>query len=94
MQVNGCHSDVRRGYVREFGRTTVHRHQRNCRPVRVSAGSRDCHRDTRRHFLPQYGGTVVHRHVGSNCRVRVLRRHYGTGGRDCVQFGPIRYCVS
>jgi hypothetical protein len=40
--------------------------------------------------VPGYG-RVVHRHVGSNCRVRILRR-YDRGGRDCVQLGPIRYC--
>ena len=92
VQVNGCHSDVRRAYVREFGRTTTHRHQRDCRPVRVTTGgARDCHRNAQRHRLPGYGGSVVHRHVGSNCRVRVLRR-YDRGGRNCVTFGPIRYC--
>lgn len=92
VKANGCHSDVRRAYVPEFGRTVTHRHQRNCRPVRVDGGGgpRDCHREARRHFVPGYG-RVVHRHVGSNCRVRILRR-YDRGGRDCVQLGPIRYC--
>ena len=89
--VHYCHSDVRRGYVPQFGRTATHRHQRDCRPVRVDgSGPRDCHRDARRHFVPGYG-RVVHRHVGSSCRVRVLRR-YDRGGRNCVQIGPVRYC--
>lgn len=88
-----CHSDVRRAYVPQFGRTATHRHLRNCRPVRVdSGGRRDCHRDARRHYVPGYG-RVVHRHVGSNCRVRILRRWDGPGGRDCVRIGPIRYCI-
>lgn len=91
--VRGCHSDVRRHYVPEFGRTVTHRHLRNCRPVRVDGGgSRDCHRDARRHFVPGYG-RVVHRHVGPNCRIRILRRWDGPGGRECVRIGPIRYCV-
>ncbi len=72
VPVHRCHSDVRRAFVPEFGRTTTHRHLRNCRPVRVDGGgrSRDCHRDARRHFVPGYG-RVLHRHVGPNCRVRV-----------------------
>jgi hypothetical protein len=92
VPVHACHSNVRRAYVPQFGRTVTHRHLRNCRPVRVDGGgpARDCHRDARRHFVPGYG-RVVHRHVGSNCRVRVLRR-YDRGGRNCVQIGPIRYC--
>jgi hypothetical protein len=91
IPVGGCHADVRRHYVREFGRTVTHHHQRNCRPVRADAGGRrDCHRDARRHFVPGYG-RVVHRHVGSNCRIRILRR-YDNGGRNCVQIGPTRYC--
>jgi hypothetical protein len=91
-KVGGCHSDVRRHYVPEFGRSTEHRHLRNCRPVRVEerGRDRDCHREARRHYVPGIG-SVVHRHVGPNCRVRVLRR-YDSGGRDCVQIGPIRYC--
>jgi hypothetical protein len=93
MPVHYCHSDVRRAYIPQFGRTATHRHQRDCRPVRVdNGGSRDCHRNARRHFVPGYG-QVVHRHVGSNCRVRILRRYDGPGGRECVRIGPIRYCV-
>ena len=94
VPVHRCHSDVRRAFVPEFGRTTTHRHLRNCRPVRVDSGGRprDCHRDARRHFVPGYG-RVLHRHVGPNCRVRVLRRWNGPGGRDCVRIGPVRYCV-
>lgn len=93
VPVRGCHSDVRRHYVPQFGRTATHRHRRDCRPVRVDGGDRrDCHRDARRHFVPGYG-RVLHRHVGPNCRVRVLRRWDGPGGRDCVRVGPVRYCV-
>jgi len=93
VQVRGCHSDIRRHHVPEFGRSVNHRHQRDCRPVRVTGdggGKRDCHREARRHVVPGHG-RVVHRHVGPDCRVRVLRRH-DRGGRDCVQIGPIRYC--
>ena len=94
VPVGGCHADVRRHYVPEYGRTATHRHRRDCRPVRDDngwgGGGRDCHREARRHYVPGYG-RVVHRHVGSNCRVRVLRRH-DHGGRNCVQIGPIRYC--
>lgn len=92
VPVRGCHSDVRRHYVPEFGRTATHRHRRNCRPVRVDRDRdrRDCHRNARRHFVPGHG-RIVHRHVGPNCRVRVLRR-YDRGGRNCVRLGPIRYC--
>ena len=95
VPVRGCHSDVRRHYVPEFGRTVPHRHRRDCRPVRVDSGGpgngpRDCHRDARRHYVPGLG-RVVHRHVGPDCRVRVLRR-YDQGGRNCIQIGPVRYC--
>ncbi|MEW9836755.1 hypothetical protein [Mesorhizobium marinum] len=93
VPVRGCHSDVRRHYVPEYGRTVTHRHRRDCRPVRVDGnGSRDCHRDARRHFVPGYG-RVLHRHVGPDCRVRVLRRWDGPGGRECAFIGPVRYCV-
>lgn len=94
VPVGGCHADVRRHYVPEYGRSVNHRHRRDCRPVRVEGGGggggRDCHREARRHFVPGIG-SVVHRHVGPDCRVRVLRR-YDSGGRNCVQIGPIRYC--
>ncbi len=94
VPARGCHSDIRRHYVPEFGRTVEHRHRRDCTPVRVDRGPghgpRDCHRDARRHYVPGIG-RVVHRHVGPDCRVRVLRR-YDQGGRNCVQIGPIRYC--
>jgi hypothetical protein len=93
IEVGGCHSGTRRHYVPEFGRSTSHFHRRNCRPVRAAASGRDCHREARRHFLPQYRGSVVHRHVGSNCRIRVLRRYYSGRRPDfCVQFGAVRYC--
>lgn len=99
VNVGGCHADVRRHYVPEFGRTTWHRHrQPSCRPVRVDQpnepGPRDCHRDVRRHYLPQYGGSIAHRHVGENCRVRVYREYSGRPrpDRTCVQIGPIYFC--
>ena len=94
MPVSGCHSDVRRHYVPEFGRTVTHRHLRDCRPVRADSGgvARDCHSDVRRHYVPGYGW-VVHRHVGSNCRIRVFRRYDQPGGRECTRIGPIRYCI-
>lgn len=93
VPARGCHSDVRRHYVPEYGRTATHRHRRDCRPVRVDGGgSRDCHRDVRRHYVPGYG-RVVHRHVGSNCRVRVFRRYDRPGGRECIWIGPVRYCI-
>ncbi|QPC88410.1 hypothetical protein GA830_17850 [Mesorhizobium sp. NBSH29] len=74
VQVRGCHSNVQRHRVREFGRTLSHRHLRNCRPVRVTpARPRDCHRDVRRHQIPGYRGRVVHRHVGPRCIARIYR---------------------
>jgi hypothetical protein len=92
VPVHACHSDVRRAYVPEFGRTTTHRHLRNCRPVRVDSVARDCHSDVRRHFVPGYG-QVVHRHLIPSCRIRIYRRYDRPGGRECVRIGPIRYCI-
>ncbi|MER2533750.1 MAG: hypothetical protein ABTQ31_01130 [Rhizobiaceae bacterium] len=99
VNVGGCHSDVRRHYVPEFGRTEWHRHrQPGCRPVRADppsqAAPRDCHRDVRRHYLPQYGRSVAHRHVGESCRARVYREYSGRPrpDRSCVQLGPIYFC--
>ena len=95
VPVGGCHRNVRRAYVPEVGRTISHFHRGpNCRPIRVETSPvrRDCHRNTQRHRLPDYGGQVVHRHVGPNCRPQILRR-FDRGGRDCVTFGPIRYCI-
>jgi hypothetical protein len=104
-QVRGCHRDVERHYVPEFGRRAWHYHRGSrCRPVRVDGpgsvigpgpgpGPRDCHRDARRHFLPEYGRSVVHRHVGGSCRVRVLRRSQSfQGGGACVTIGPVTFC--
>jgi hypothetical protein len=104
-QVRGCHRDVERHYVPEFGRRAWHYHRgRNCRPVRVDApgggpgvipggpGRRDCHRDARRHYLPEYGGSVVHRHVGGSCRVRVLRRSGTFRPGACISIGPVTFC--
>lgn len=96
-QVRGCHPNVRRHYVPEFGRNAWHFHRRNCRPVRAAnpggGGGRDCHRDVRRHVVPGYG-RVTHRHVGPNCRVRVYRQYRPGLPRpgNCIQIGPIRYC--
>jgi hypothetical protein len=93
VPVHGCHADVRRGFVNEFGRTVNHRHQRNCRPVRVTGSSaRHCHRDVRQHYERGWG-RVVHRHVGSSCRVQVYRRYDRPGRRDCVWIGRIRFCA-
>ncbi len=75
IQIRGCHADVRRHYVPQYGRTVTHYHRRDCRPVRVGGGvppSRDCHRDVRTHRIN--GVLVRHRHVGPNCRVRVAGR--------------------
>lgn len=99
VQVRGCHSNVQRHFVPEFGRTVWHFHRRNCRPVRADrpgaggGGGRDCHRDVRRHFVPGYG-RVTHRHVGPNCRVRVYRQYNPGRPRpaNCIQIGPVRYC--
>ena len=62
-------------------------------------GSRDCHRGVERHRLPGYRGSVVHRHVGRNCRAIIFDREdrgrRGRGrdrGRDCIDFGPVRFC--
>lgn len=77
IQARGCHADVRRHYVPEYGRTVTHYHRRDCRPVRVGAGRppqvRDCHRDVRTHRIR--GVLVRHRHVGPHCAVRVVRRY-------------------
>lgn len=97
--VSGCHRDVQRHYVPEFGRRAWHYHRgRNCRPVRVDAPDlepvrpRDCHRDARRHYLPEYGGSVWHRHVGPDCRVRILRRSDSFRPGACVRIGPVTVC--
>jgi hypothetical protein len=98
LQVGGCHPDVRRHFVPEFGRNAWHLHRRNCRPVRADpggggSGGRDCHRDVRRHFVPGYG-RLTHRHVGPNCRIRVYRQFDPGRSRpgSCIQIGPVRYC--
>ncbi|GLS32154.1 hypothetical protein SAMN04488498_10698 [Mesorhizobium albiziae] len=98
VQVRGCHRDVERHYVPEFGRPAWHYHRPNCRPVQVpppgaGVGVRDCHRDVRRHFVPGYG-RVTHRHVGPNCRVRVYSQFNPGRPRpaNCIQIGPVRYC--
>ena len=81
VNVGGCHRDVERHYVPEWGRRAWHYHRRSsCRPRRADAPGFipgpprpvDCHRDARRHYLPEYGGSVVHRHVGDSRPVRDL----------------------
>ena len=93
-QVSGCHRNVRRHYVPEFGRTVPHVHQGpRCRPERayaVEPPRRDCHRDARRHFVPGYG-RVLHRHR-RDCSVRILRRSSEYRGDNCVRMGPVVYC--
>ncbi|MEQ1949972.1 hypothetical protein [Mesorhizobium sp. CN2-181] len=72
VQAGGCHADVRRHYVPEYGRTVTHFHKRDCAPIRAGGGPvvRDCHRDVRLHRI---GGVPVwHRHVGPDCAVRVV----------------------
>ena len=103
--VRGCHRNTRRHYVPEVGRTMRHHHRGpRCRPIRDGRrgdrferrGRRDCHRRADRHFLPEFGRSVVHRHVGPRCRVVPLRRDRDFRGRhrgrNCIQFGPVRYC--
>ena len=95
-QVRGCHSDVQRHYVPEYGRSAWHFHRgRSCRPEivrgpRPDPRPRDCHRNAERHFVPGYGN-VLHRHR-RDCSIRILRPrdHY----RDdvCVRIGPVIYC--
>ena len=74
VRARGCHADVRRHYVPEYGRTVWHYHNRRCVPIRATGGPviRDCHRDVRLHRIR--GVLVWHRHVGPNCTVRVVRR--------------------
>lgn len=95
VQVRGCHADVQRHFVPEYGRTMYHRHRRpDCRPIPVQPPqARDCHREVRRHFLPRYGN-VPHRHIGPNCRVKIFSRYdpYRPRPGSCIQIGPIRYC--
>lgn len=94
VQVRGCHADIQRHFVPEFGRTMYHRHRRpDCRPIPVQQQIRDCHRDVRRHVLPRYGN-VPHRHIGPDCRARIYSRYNPQRPRpgSCIQIGPIRYC--
>lgn len=98
-QVRGCHRDVERHFVPEFGRRALHRHQGpRCRPVLVDGPGplpgprpgRDCHNDARRHFVPGYGN-VLHRHR-RDCSVRVLRRGSSFRPDACIRIGPVIYC--
>lgn len=72
LQAGGCHADVRRHYVPEYGRPVTHYHDRRCLPVRAGDAPvlRDCHRDVRQHRIR--GELVWHRHVGPNCAVRIV----------------------
>ncbi|MFI0845453.1 hypothetical protein [Mesorhizobium sp. IMUNJ 23232] len=74
VQVRGCHADVRRHYVPEYGRAVWHYHNRRCVPIRAGGEPiiRDCHRDVRLHRIR--GVLVWHRHVGPSCAVRVVSR--------------------
>ncbi len=97
VQVRGCHPEVRRHFVPEFGSTAWHFHRGNCRPVPAAGPGgevRDCHRDVRRHYLPRFGARVTHRHVGPSCRIRVYREYNPGRPRpgNCIQIGPVRYC--
>ncbi|MFH1795110.1 MAG: hypothetical protein ABIK36_16125 [Pseudomonadota bacterium] len=101
VNVGGCHRDVERHYVPEYGRRAWHYHRgSSCRPRRVEGPGFipgpprpvDCHRDARRHYLPEYGERVVHRHVGDSCRVRILRRAETFRPGACVTVGPITFC--
>jgi hypothetical protein len=105
IQVSGCHRDIQRHFVPEFGRRAWHFHRRpSCRPVRVDGPDgdiedmprprppMDCHRDARRHFLPEFGRAMMHRHVGPDCRVRILRQSDVFRPGACVTVGPITFC--
>ncbi|WP_442582669.1 hypothetical protein ACSBOB_12275 [Mesorhizobium sp. ASY16-5R] len=75
IPAGGCHADVRRHYVPEYGRPVRHYHNRDCFPIRASGGGAviaDCHRDVRLHRIR--GVQVWHRHVGRDCAVRVVSR--------------------
>ena len=79
--IRGCHRNVR-------GNRRPHFHKgRNCRRVNVRR-IRDCHRSVQRH----QGRRFAHRHVGRNCAVRNYRERRRGYGRNCVFFGPIRFC--
>ncbi len=98
IQVQGCHRDVERHYVPEFGRRAWHYHRgRSCRPVHVASptpgpgpGPRDCHRNAERHYVPGYG-RILHRHR-RDCSIRILRPHDRFRDDYCVRIGPLIYC--
>ena len=85
IQVHGCHSDIRTGYVRELGRSARHQHRGpDCEPFVVETRSNaprryaDCHRDVRTHRVD--GMMLRHRHVGNNCAIREARRNSSPTG--------------
>ena len=103
VQVRGCHRDVQRHRVPEFGnRRAWHYHRgRRCRPVEVNRPGpvplpqpvRDCHREPRRHYVPGLG-SVVHRHRGPSCRVQVLRRYERPRADGfCVRIEGFSFCA-
>ena len=103
VQVRGCHRDVERHRVPEFGnRRAWHYHRgRHCRPVEVNRPGpvplpqpvRDCHREPRRHYVPGLG-SVVHRHRGPSCRVQVLRRYERPRADGfCVRIEGFSFCA-
>ena len=88
VQVRGCHRDVQRHRVPEFGnRRAWHYHRgRRCRPVEVN-------RPGRRHYVPGLG-SVVHRHRGPSCRVQVLRRYERPRADGfCVRIEGFSFCA-
>lgn len=105
VQVRGCHRDVERHFVPEFGRRAWHYHRgSSCRPIEVDAPRppappppEDCHRDVRRHFVPEFGRRVTHRHVGPRCRIQVFEE-VGPGARPpsgvCVSIGGVQFCLN
>lgn len=102
IQVGGCHRDVERHFVPEFGRRAWHYHRgSSCRPIEVDPPAppspADCHRDVQRHFVPEYGRRITHRHVGPSCRIQVFEE-VPPGGRPpsgiCVSIGGVTFCVN
>lgn len=92
-----CHGDVERHFVPEFRRRAWHYHrQPDCRPVETSPPRPDdCHRDVQRHHVPELSGRITHRHVGDDCRMEIFQP-FAPGlppSKECVQIGPLRYCL-
>lgn len=104
IQVTGCHRDVQRHFVPEFGRRAWHYHRgSSCRPIEVDAPPpppppppADCHRDVRRHYVPEYGRRITHRHVGASCRIQIFEevRPGRPPSGVCVSIGGVQFCLS